>query len=161
MSGPEGAGSLAAAACLSLAERAGRTPFYVYDTAVVDAQLAALRAVVPATVAIHYAIKANPFPPLVNHLAQRVDGFDVASGGELAVALAAATRDGFDIGFAGPGKSLEEIQAGVAAGVLFQCESVRELRAIAAAVEPRLTANASGRFFAWVKGALYPPHWQP
>jgi len=35
------------------------------------------------------------------------------------------------------------------------------VRAIAAAVEPRLTANASGRFFAWVKGALYPPHWQP
>jgi diaminopimelate decarboxylase len=50
---------------------------------------------------------------------------------------------GFDIGFAGPGKSLEDIRAGVAADVLFQCESVRELRAIAAAgqaaaVRPRV-----------------------
>ena len=127
----------------ALAVRAGRTPFYVYDTAVVDAQLAALRAVLPAAVRLHYAVKANPFPALVEHLAQHVDGFDVASGGELAVALECHLPRGFDIGFAGPGKSLEDIRAGVAADVLFQCESVRELRAIAAAgqaaaVRPRV-----------------------
>jgi diaminopimelate decarboxylase len=127
----------------ALAVRAGRTPFYVYDTAVVDSQLAALRAVLPTEVRLHYAVKANPFPPLVDHLAQHVDGFDVASGGELALALEAPLPRGFDIGFAGPGKSLEEIRAGVAADVLFQCESVRELRAIAAAgqaaaVRPRV-----------------------
>jgi len=127
----------------ALAGRAGRTPFYVYDTAVVDAQLAALRAVLPAAVRLHYAVKANPFPPLVEHLAQQVEGFDVASGGELAVALECHLPRGFDIGFAGPGKSLEDIRAGVAADVLFQCESVRELRAIAAAgqaaaVRPRV-----------------------
>ncbi len=127
----------------ALAARAGRTPFYVYDTAVVDAQLAALRAMLPAAVRLHYAVKANPFPPLVEHLAEHVDGFDVASGGELAVALECHLPRGFDIGFAGPGKSLEDIRAGVAADVLFQCESVRELRAIAAAgqaaaVRPRV-----------------------
>ena len=127
----------------ALAGRAGRTPFYVYDTAVVDAQLATLRAVLPAEVRLHYAVKANPFPPLVEHLAQQVEGFDVASGGELAVALECHLPRGFDIGFAGPGKSLEDIRAGVAADVLFQCESVRELRAIAAAgqaaaVRPRV-----------------------
>jgi diaminopimelate decarboxylase len=110
---------------------------------VVDAQLAALRAVLPAAVRLHYAVKANPFPALVEHLAQHVDGFDVASGGELAVALECHLPRGFDIGFAGPGKSLEDIRAGVAADVLFQCESVRELRAIAAAgqaaaVRPRV-----------------------
>jgi len=127
----------------ALAVRAGRTPFYVYDTAMVDRQLAALRAVLPAKVRLHYAVKANPFPLLVEHLAQRVDGFDVASGGELAIALDTHLPRGFDIGFAGPGKSLEDIRAGVAADVLFQCESVRELRAIAAAgqaaaVRPRV-----------------------
>jgi diaminopimelate decarboxylase len=94
-------------------------------------------------VRLHYAVKANPFPALVEHLAQHVDGFDVASGGELAVALECHLPRGFDIGFAGPGKSLEDIRAGVAADVLFQCESVRELRAIAAAgqaaaVRPRV-----------------------
>ena len=127
----------------ALAVRAGRTPFYVYDTALVDRQLAALRAVLPAEVRLHYAVKANPFPPLVDYLVQHVDGFDVASGGELALALEAPLPRGFDIGFAGPGKSLEEIRAGVAADALFQCESVRELRAIAAAgqaaaVRPRV-----------------------
>ena len=137
------AGTLDAATCLALTARAGRTPFYVYSASAVDAQLAALRAVVPPEVRIHYAVKANPFLPLLEHLAQRVDGFDVASGGELAVALDAGLPRGFDIGFAGPGKSLEDIRAGVAADVLFQCESVRELRAIAAAgqaaaVRPRV-----------------------
>jgi diaminopimelate decarboxylase len=127
----------------ALAARAGRTPFYVYNTAVIDAQLAALRAVLPTEMRLHYAVKANPFPALVEHFAQRVDGFDVASGGELAVALECHLPRGFDIGFAGPGKSLEDIRAGVAADVLFQCESVRELRAIAAAgqaagVRPRV-----------------------
>ena len=127
----------------ALATRAGRTPFYVYDTAVVDAQLAALRAVLPAEVRLHYAVKANPLPALVEYIAQRVDGFDVASGGELAVALESHLPRGFDVGFAGPGKSLEDIRAGVAAAVLFQCESVRELRAIAVAgqaagVRPRV-----------------------
>ena len=127
----------------ALAARAGRTPFYVYNTAVIDAQLAALRAVLPTEMRLHYAVKANPFPALVEHFAHRVDGFDVASGGELAVALECHLPRGFDIGFAGPGKSLEDIRAGVAADVLFQCESVRELRAIAAAgqaagVRPRV-----------------------
>lgn len=126
-----------------LAVRAGRTPFYVYDTTVVAEQVAALRGALPPEVRLHYAVKANPFPPLVDYLAQCVDGFDVASGGELAVVLGADLRRGFDIGFAGPGKSLEDIRAGVAADVLFQCESVRELRAIAAAgaaaaVRPRV-----------------------
>ena len=135
----------------ALAGRAGRTPFYVYDTAVVDAQLATLRAVLPAEVRLHYAVKANPFPPLVEHLAQQVEGFDVASGGELAVALECHLPRGFDIGFAGPGKSLEDIRAGVAADVLFQCESVRELRAIAAAgqaaaVRPRVALRINPDF---------------
>ena len=127
----------------ALAARAGRTPFYVYNTAVIDAQLAALRAVLPTEVRLHYAVKANPLPALVEYIAQRVDGFDVASGGELAVALESHLPRGFDVGFAGPGKSLEDIRAGVAAAVLFQCESVRELRAIAVAgqaagVRPRV-----------------------
>ncbi|MEY4376851.1 MAG: hypothetical protein RJB26_1401, partial [Pseudomonadota bacterium] len=134
-SGAMGEQGAAGTAVPALAQRAGRTPFYVYDTDVVKAQLAALRAVLPPEVRLHYALKANPFPPLVEYLAHHTDGFDVASGGELALALEANLPRGFDIGFAGPGKSLEEIRAGVAADVLFQCESVRELRAIAAAGE--------------------------
>lgn len=131
------------AAVEAWAKRAGRTPFYVYDLATVTAQVAAVRAVLPPSCRLHYALKANPFPPLVKALAAQVDGFDVASGGELALALESAPAGGFGIGFAGPGKSLEDIRAGVKADVLFQCESRRELREIGAAgqragVRPRV-----------------------
>lgn len=65
------------------------TPFYAYDRTVIDARVTALRAALPAAIKLHYAIKANPMPELVRHMAGRVDGLDVASGGELAVALEA------------------------------------------------------------------------
>lgn len=135
----------------ALATRAGRTPFYVYDVAGVKARVAAVRAALPASVRVHYALKANPFPPLVQAIAGEVDGFDVASGGELALALETAPAGGFGLGFAGPGKSLEDIRAGVKADVLFQCESRRELREIAAAgvragVRPRVALRVNPAF---------------
>ena len=46
-----------------------------------------LRRVLPGEIDLHYAIKANPMPALVGHMAQLVDGLDVASGAELRVAL--------------------------------------------------------------------------
>src|SRR5690554_7923459 len=66
-----------------LAARAGRTPFFAYDRALLDARVAELRAALPAAVELHYAIKANPMPALVQHLAPQLDGLDVASAGEL------------------------------------------------------------------------------
>ncbi|MFN4149146.1 MAG: pyridoxal-dependent decarboxylase, exosortase A system-associated, partial [Rhodocyclaceae bacterium] len=69
-----------------LAQRIG-TPFYAYDRALLSRRVAELRAVLPPTVELHYAMKANPFPALVAHMARLVDGVDVASAGELKVAL--------------------------------------------------------------------------
>ena len=85
---------------LDWARRAGRTPFYVHEGAAVAARIAAVRAALPPGVRLHYALKANPFPPLVQAIAARVDGFDVASGGELALALEHAPAGGFGLGFA-------------------------------------------------------------
>ena len=45
---------------------AGDTPVFVYDTGRVAARLAALRAALPQGVALHYAIKANPLPALLD-----------------------------------------------------------------------------------------------
>ena len=50
-------------------------------------------------------------PALVGHMARLVDGIDVASGGELTVALDAGA-DPREISFAGPGKSEAELRAG-------------------------------------------------
>lgn len=109
-----------------LAERVGRTPFYVYDRQLIEARVAALRAALPTGIGLHYAIKANPMPDLVKHLAGLVDGFDIASGGEMAVALASAMAPE-KVSFAGPGKSEAELRQAVDAGVVVSIESAREL----------------------------------
>src|SRR3546814_16706886 len=64
------------------------TPLFVYDSVMLAARVAAWRAAMPAAVQLHYAMKANPFAPLLAFMAGAVDGLDVASGGELAAALA-------------------------------------------------------------------------
>src|SRR5262249_12417382 len=85
-----------------------------------------LRRHFPADVKLHYAMKANPMPALVCHMARRVDGLDVASGGELTVALDAGMNPR-EISFAGPGKSEREIGQAIAAGILLNMESAREI----------------------------------
>lgn len=114
-----------------IAERVGRTPFYAYDRALLRARVDWLRQHVPAEVELHYAVKANPMPALVGAMASLVDGLDVASAGELAVALDTGT-DPTDISFAGPGKSEGELRQAIAAGVLLNVESPREVARIAA-----------------------------
>lgn len=115
-----------------LAARIGRTPFYAYDRKLLTARVADLRAMLPAGVKLHYAVKANPMPALVAHMAGLVDGLDVASAGELAVALDAGA-DPREISFAGPGKTDAELAQAVAAGILVNVESWRELPVLAQA----------------------------
>lgn len=109
--------------------RAGKTPFYAYDAAAIDARIELLRRHLPAAVRLHYAIKANPLPKLVRHMAGRVDGLDVASAGELRVAIGSGMPPEA-ISFAGPGKSDDELLAAVRAGVLINLESPREVRVL-------------------------------
>jgi diaminopimelate decarboxylase len=113
-----------------LAVRVGQTPFYAYDRQLLDARIEALRKVLPAAVKLHYAMKANPMSALVCHMARRVDGLDVASAGELKIALDAGMTPE-EISFAGPGKRREELAQAVAAGVLLNVESFREARILA------------------------------
>lgn len=117
-----------------LAKRAGQTPFYAYDRNLIGARVAAVRRALPTGVLLHYALKANPMPALVGCLQTLVDGMDVASAGELKLALDAGA-DPQHIGFAGPGKRKAELHQAVASGVLLHVESVRELEALAEAVQ--------------------------
>lgn len=117
-----------------LAERVGQTPFYAYDRALVAARIAAVRQALPPGVRLHYALKANPMPALVGFMRPLVDGMDVASAGELKLALDAGAPAQV-IGFAGPGKRDGELRQAVAAGVLLQVESARELRVLAQAAQ--------------------------
>ena len=113
-----------------LAARVGQTPFYAYERAALKRRVAELRQVLPPAVKLHYAMKANPLPALVGFMAGLVDGIDVASGGELKVALDAGA-DAAEISFAGPGKSDAELRRAVASRVLVNVESARELQLLA------------------------------
>lgn len=104
---------------------AGRTPVFVYSRAHLDSRMAELRAALPARIGINYAVKANPLPAVIAHMAPLVDGFDIASAGELSLAQAAGI-DPARISFAGPGKRDEELEAAIAAGVTLNCESAGE-----------------------------------
>jgi diaminopimelate decarboxylase len=123
-----------------LAARVGSTPFYAYDRRLLDARVQKLRAALPAEISLHYAMKANPMPALVCHMARLVDGLDVASGAELRVALDAGA-DPREISFAGPGKSEAELSQAVASGILLNVESMREIHLLAEAVQ-RVGRNA-------------------
>jgi diaminopimelate decarboxylase len=115
-----------------LAARVGQTPFFAYDRGLLRARVAELRAALPAGIKLHYAMKANPMPAVVQFMAGLVDGIDVASAGELKVALDAGA-DPAEVSFAGPGKRDPELRQAVASGVLVNVESMRELPVLAAA----------------------------
>jgi len=117
-----------------LTARVGQTPFYAYDRDLLTRRVAALRAALPPVLKLHYAMKANPMPALVGHMARLVDGIDVASGGELKIALDAGAKPR-ETSFAGPGKQRAEMQQAVAAGILINIESFREVRELASISE--------------------------
>jgi diaminopimelate decarboxylase len=110
-----------------LVAQVGQTPFFAYDREVMTRRLSTLREALPAGVSIHYALKANPMPAVVGHLASLADGLDVASLGELRIALDSGT-DAAKISFAGPGKGDEELRAAIASGITLNLESAGELQ---------------------------------
>jgi diaminopimelate decarboxylase len=109
---------------------------YVYDTGVLRARARAVKAALPGGAALLYAVKANGDRRAVEALAGVVDGFDVASGGELALVDGLGGR----VVFAGPGKTPAELAAAVGAGAEVNVESVLELRRLA-----EITAEITSR----------------
>src|SRR6266536_1731690 len=104
------------------------TPCYVYSRAALEGAFRnfdAAFADLPHLVC--YAMKANSNLAVLNLLARAGSGFDIVSGGELARALAAG-GDPAKIVFSGVGKTAEEMEAALAAGILcFNVESEAEL----------------------------------
>ncbi len=113
-----------------LASRVGSTPFYAYDRNLISERVAQMRKYLPANLKLHYAMKANPMPAVVQHMSRLVDGLDLASAGEMAIALDTG-MDPALISFAGPGKTVEELSQAIAAGVVINMESFLEMENIA------------------------------
>ena len=146
----EGELAIAGRKATALAEEAGETPLFVYSREIVAARVARLRAVMPPRLQIHYAVKANPYPPLLDFMRSLIDGFDIASAGELGRVIAAGVDPG-RVSFAGPGKRDAELEAAIAAGITLNLESVNEGRRALAIAErlgatPRLAVRVNPDF---------------
>ena len=135
-----------------LVAEAGGTPLFVYDTRLIAHQIELFRVAMPRGVALHYAVKANPYAPLLSWMADKVDGFDVASAGE----LGRVAHLGLPISFAGPGKTDQQLETAIRAGVTINLESEGEAeRALAIAATgsrpPKLAVRVNPPFA--LKGA--------
>jgi len=133
-----------------LAARIGTTPFFAYDRGLITERVAVLRSALPPEVHLHYAIKANPMPAVVQHLSRLVDGFDVASVREMHVALDTGMVPEC-VSFAGPGKTLGELASAVAAGIILHLESETEMESVAMAardlgIRPRVAIRVNPDF---------------
>ncbi|MFI3188352.1 pyridoxal-dependent decarboxylase, exosortase A system-associated [Crenothrix sp. D3] len=113
-----------------LVNRIGKTPFYAYDRQLIIDRVTQLRQQMPADLKIHYALKANPMPAVVQLMAGLVDGFDVASTAEMHVALDTLMHSQH-ISIAGPSKRRAELSKAIAAGITINVESANELETIA------------------------------
>ena len=99
----------------------------------------------PKEISLHYAIKANPFPSLVQLMSTQVSGFDVASRKEMLLAIQTG-MPADKISFAGPGKTAEDIEAAIIAGVTLHVESTGEITKVElAAGQLSLKANIAIR----------------
>ncbi|MEP7242472.1 MAG: pyridoxal-dependent decarboxylase, exosortase A system-associated [Gammaproteobacteria bacterium] len=113
-----------------LVETVGQTPFYVYSREYMTQRVQKLRQAMPEGLHLHFAMKANPMPSVVKHMAGLVDGIDVASAREMQVALDTGTNPD-RISFAGPGKTPLELAAAVQAGIILNVESELEVARLA------------------------------
>lgn len=99
---------------------------YAYDGVAVIRRVERLRRAIDDDVGIKYAVKANPYGPLLELLRGAVQGFDVASITEIEAALRAGAAP-TDLSLAGPGKSDALLEAAVAHGVVISVESPHEI----------------------------------
>ncbi len=133
-----------------LAEEAGGTPLFVYSAELMRRRVAELRRAMPSRLALHYAVKANSYQPILTLFRNLVDGFDIASGGELAMTRDARI-DPAIVSLAGPGKRDDELTAAIQSGVTLNLESENEAeRALAIAERlgqrPRLAIRVNPDF---------------
>ena len=109
-----------------------KTPFYYYDTALLQATLDEITSTVASYphFHVHYALKANANPKLLCLIQKAGLGVDCVSGGEVQVGI----DNGFDankIVYAGVGKSDEEILLALKHNIFcFNVESIPELEVI-------------------------------
>ena len=104
------------------------TPFYYYDLQLLRDTLECIKANMPANGHMHYALKANSNPQVLQTISSAGIGADCVSGGEISTAIS----NGFapsSIAYSGVGKTNSEIALALRVGIgCFNIESVEELQ---------------------------------
>jgi diaminopimelate decarboxylase len=117
-----------------LAQRFG-TPLFVYDEGVLLRKWNLLRSTFPERFEIHYSVKANPNLTLLRWFLDRGAGLEIASDGELFLALEAGCPPGLIL-FAGPGKTNGQIELVLRKKIgEIHAESLTELQRISSIAE--------------------------
>ncbi len=140
-----------------VAERAG-TPSYVYSAGALRQAYRELEEGLRGTPhLVCFAVKANGNLAVLRLLAEAGAGFDIVSGGELFRVLRAGA-DPAKIVFSGVGKTREEIEAALEAGIhSFNCESEAELLLLSSLAQRMgKTARAAIRVNPDVDAATHP-----
>jgi len=113
------------------------TPLFVYDEAVLRRKWQLLRSTYPDRFDIYYSVKANPNPSLLAFFLAQGAGLEIASAGELHLALEAGCTPQ-RILFAGPGKTAAELTLAMEAEIgEIHAESLTELQRIVSIAEQR------------------------
>jgi len=148
-----------------LADRHG-TPLYVYSAEMIRARIRAFQRAfraIPSTLC--YSVKANSTLAILRLIARERAGFDVVSGGELKRVLRVAPRAARNVVFSGVGKTLEEMDLALEAGILlFNVESGPEarnlatlaaLRKICAPIAIRVNPDVSAKTHPYISTGLH------
>jgi len=106
------------------------TPIYVYDLEIIEKQHQLLINSLPDRINILYSVKANPNVNVCSHLKRLGTGAEIASSGELYIALQAGFSPD-QIVFDGPGKTENDLEYAIKTGIkVINAESIGELKKI-------------------------------
>ena len=107
-----------------------KKPFYLYDKSILEKKYDLLRTNLDEKINIFYSMKANPNINFVKTFRDKNAGIEIASIGELETCLKLNVNPKKII-FAGPGKSLEELEKAVLVGIkTINIESFNELKKV-------------------------------
>jgi diaminopimelate decarboxylase len=119
----------------AIAERRA-LPCFAYRLDMARSRYEKLRGLLPERAALAYAVKANPGRELLGCFASAGSWFDCASIGELEL-LRSLSVPGSRLLFAGPGKSLEELELALAMGARIQADGIEDIERIEALLGAR------------------------
>jgi diaminopimelate decarboxylase len=106
------------------------TPFYYYNLELLNQTLHAIKKAAPKEYHIHYALKANAHPTLLQPIIEAGLGADCVSGNEVKRAIECGFNNQHIV-FAGVGKSDKEINFALEQSIFcFNVESIAELKVI-------------------------------